>query len=333
MKYLISALLLGATIANAQILEVEQLFNKKVTKVKKEQIGILKSFYGRTEFNESKIYDIVSRFNGYITKLDANENYKEIKKNQLLFTIYSDEVNSIQQEIQIAKNFNKKLISSNIEKLNSLDVSSSFIKKVKSSKKIIKDIPVYSPTNAIVIKKEINNGSAVKKGKLLLQLASLDKLWFIASIYQKDLSFIKEGMEAKVNLDGIPNQVLAKVDKIYPFVNQKTKSVDVRFILENKYHNLYPNMFGKVFIKEKTKEALTLPKTAVLRKGDKKYTFLYLSKKEYEPVEIEAKRVSSNKYEIISGLNEGDKVINNALFLLDSDAITNGLYESDDGDW
>ena len=50
-------------------------------------------------------------------------------------------------------------------------------------------------------------------------------------------------------------------------------------------------------------------------------------------VKIEAKRISSNKYEILSGLNENDEVINNALFLLDSDAVTNALYESDKEDW
>ena len=58
-----------------------------------------------------------------------------------------------------------------------------------------------------------------------------------------------------------------------------------------------------------------------------------LLKKKQEPIKIEAKRISSNKYEILSGLNENDEVINNALFLLDSDAVTNALYESDKEDW
>jgi Cu(I)/Ag(I) efflux system membrane fusion protein len=50
-------------------------------------------------------------------------------------------------------------------------------------------------------------------------------------------------------------------------------------------------------------------------------------------VKISATRISSNRYKITSGLSEGDEVINNALFLLDSDAITNALYTSDDEDW
>ncbi|XOB62402.1 efflux RND transporter periplasmic adaptor subunit [Campylobacterota bacterium DY0563] len=333
MKLIISALLLGFTILNAQILEVEQLFNKKLTKVKKEQLGTLKSFYGRTAFDETKIYDIVSRFDGYITNLSANEQYKTIKKGEKLFSLYSDEVLAIQQEIQLTKKINKQLLNSNIEKLKSLDINPSIIQQVKNSKKLIKDIPFYSPSNSIVIKKNINDGSFVKKGSLLLQLVSLDKLWFIASVYQKDLSFIKKDMEANIFIDGINKAIKTKVDKIYPIVTRETKSIDVRFVIDNNNLAYYPNMFGKVSLQENKKEILTLPKTAVLLKGDKKYVFKMLSKTEIEPIEIEAKRISANKYEIISGVEESEEVINNALFLLDSDAVTNGLYDSDDGDW
>lgn len=333
MKALITALFLGACIANAQILEISQLFNTKLVKVKKEQIGTLKSFYGHTALNEREIYDITTRFDGYITKLYANEQYKSIKKDEKLFLIYSDEISSISKEIQLAKRFNKSLVNSNIEKLKSLDINPSIIKKIKNSKNAIKEIPFYSPSNSIILQKNINQGSFAKKGKLLLQLASLDELWFIASVYQKDLSFIKKGMKAKIYIDGVSKAIDSKVDMVYPKVDLKTKSVDVRFIIANKDYKLLPNMFAKVSIKEITKEMLTLPKTAVLSKGDKHYVFQKLSSSEIEPIEVVAKRISSEKYEIKDGLEEGMQVINNALFLLDSDAITNGLYSSDDDDW
>ena len=334
MKLILSALIIGAIVLNAQILEVSQVFNKKLIKVQKEQVATLKSFYGSTALNETKIYDIVTRFDGYITKLDANEQYKTIKKGKPLFTIYSDEVSSIQQELQIAKRFNKSLVNSNIEKLKSLSITPSVIRKMKNSKKVIKDISFYSPVDSIVLQKNINKGSFAKKGKLLLQLASLEELWFIASVYQKDLSFIKKDMKAKIYIDGVNNPIDSKVDMIYPTIDLKTKTVKVRFVIPNKDLKLYANMFAKVKIKTIEKEMLTLPKTAVLVKGDKYYVFQNLSKTEFEPIEIKAKRLNSNKYEILEGINEGQEVINNALFLLDSDAITNGLYSSDDDeDW
>lgn len=333
MKRLIIALFLVLSIANSQILQVEQLFNRKLTKVQKEPLGVLKSFYGTTVLDESRIYDIVSRFDGYVTNLYANETYKSVKKGKALFTIYSDEVLSIQQELQLAKKFNKNLVNSSYEKLQALDVNSQIIQKIRNSKKIYKNIPIFSPSNAIVLEKNINKGSYVKKGNLLLRLASLDKLWFIAKVYQKDLAFIKKDLQALVKIDGMSTPIKSSVDFIYPNVDTRNKSVDVRFILDNKDLKLYPNMFAKVELKTMTKSRLTLPKSAVLTKGEKYYVFKPISKSEFEPMQIEAKRISSNKYEILDGLKQGDEVISNALFLLDSDAITNNLYESDDDDW
>ena len=68
----ISTLLFG-NFLNAQIIEAKQLFNKKVVKVKKEEVNITKSYYGITKIDESSLVDIVSRFDGYITKLYANK--------------------------------------------------------------------------------------------------------------------------------------------------------------------------------------------------------------------------------------------------------------------
>ena len=316
----------------AEPLDIKQLFNKKLIKVKEEQIGKTKSFYGKLLLDESKTIDILSRYEGYITKLNANKMYMKVKKDDVLFTVYSDKVLSIQKELHISKTINKRLFRSAVEKLEALDISKSEINRIIKNKKI-KNIKVKSNINAFVIKKNINKGSYVKKGKLLLQLASLENLWFIASIYQKDINFLKQDMSALIYVNGFTQAIKSKIDYIYPFVNEKTKTINVRFIIKNKGLKLFPNMFAKVKLKTTNKTILTLPKSAVLTKADKHYVFKSISKDEFEPVLVEANRISTYKYEILDGLNVGDEVVNNALFLLDSDAITNSLYDAEDSDW
>ena len=329
---LLSTLLLGSVL-NAEIIEAKQLFNKKIVKVKKEELALTKSFYGITKIDESSLVDIVSRFDGYITKLNANKTYMSIKKGEPLYSIYSDDILSIQSELQIANDFNKNIYKSTLQRLDNLAISKSEQEKIKSSKVNENGIVVTSPVNGILLKKNINNSSAVKKGTPLLQLASLDKIWFISSVYQSDLSFVKNGMEAQISIDGLNSTIKSTVDFIYPTFDDKTKTVDVRFILDNVNNELVPSMFGKIDLVVNKSLMLTLPKTAVLKKADTYYVFKPISESEFEPVKINAKRVSSNKYEILGGLQENDEVINNALFLLDSDAVTNALYESDDEDW
>ena len=332
-KNLILTTLLLSSFLQAQILDAKQVFNKKTTKAMKEEISINKSFYGITKIDESSLTDVVSRFDGYITKLNANKKYMSIKKGEPLYSIYSQEILSIQNELQVAKNFNQNIYQSTLARLDNLDISKAEQQKIKDGKINLSGLAVTSPMNAILMEKNINQSSAVSKGTTLLQLASLDKIWFIASVYQSDLEFVKKESEALINIDGINQKIKSKVDFIYPIFDEKSKTVDVRFVLENEDLKLVPSMFGKVDINVKKDFMLTLPKTAVLKKADKFYVFKPLENGEFEPIKIEAKRISSNKYEILSGLNENDEVINNALFLLDSDAVTNALYESDKEDW
>ena len=332
-KILILSTLLLSGFLQAQILDAKQLFNKKITKVVKEEVSINKSFYGVTKIDESSLVDITSRFDGYITKLNANKKYMTIKKGEPLYSVYSQELLSIQNELQVAKNFNQNIYQSTFSRLDNLDISKSEQQKIKDGKMNSNGLVVTSPINGLLMEKNINQSSAITKGNLLLQMASLDKIWFIASVYQSDLEFIKKDNKALITIDGINQKLNSKVDFIYPIFDEKTKTVDVRFILENEDLKLVPSMFGKVDINVKKDVMLTLPKTAVLKKADKFYVFKPLENGEFEPIKMDAKRISSNKYEILSGLNENDEVINNALFLLDSDAVTNALYESDKEDW
>ena len=328
----ISTLLFG-TFLNAQIIEAKQLFNKKVVKVKKEEVNITKSYYGITKIDESSLVDIVSRFDGYITKLYANKTYMTIKKDAPLYSIYSQEIQSIQGELEIAKEFNKNIYNSSLQKLDNLAITKKEQEKIKNSKIDSNGILITSPVNGILIEKNINNSSSVKKTEMLLQIASLDKIWFIASIYQNELAYIKKDMTASINIDGINKSINTKIDFIYPIFDDKTKTVDVRFIVDNQDYELVPSMFGKVNIEVSKDVKLTLPKTAVLKKSDSYYVFKPLADGNFEVLKIDAKRITSNKYEILGGLKQDDEVINNALFLLDSDAQTNALYESDNEEW
>ena len=182
-KIVLTSLLISGFL-QAEILDAKQLFNKSTTKVVKEEVSFDKSFYGITKIDESSITDIVSRFDGYITKLNANKKYMSIKKDEPLYSIYSQDIQSIQNELQVAKNFNQNIYQTTSARLENLAISKAEQQKIKDGKVDSNGIVVTSPMNAIVLEKNINQSSAVNKGVMLLQLASVDKMWFIASVYQ-----------------------------------------------------------------------------------------------------------------------------------------------------
>ena len=326
MKKIFLTIILIAITLNSNPIDDKQLFNIEKVKVKKESFKESKEFYGITKLNESKTIDIVSRFDGYITHLNANKNYMNIKKGESLYTIYSSDIASIKAEIEIAKDLNKNLYDKANSKLENFDI--------KNAKFLNNEVVVSSPISGIITQKNVNNKSYVEKGKTLFQISSLEDIWFIASIYQEDLSFIKANMNSIIKLDGVEDPIVAKVDFIYPVFNEEKKTVDIRFVIENSENKILPSMFGKVKIEKDSKEILVLPKSAVIKKSENYYVFIPKENGEFTPKKIEAKRVSGDKYEILSGLTLDEEVINNSLFLYDADAMTNRLYdETSDEEW
>ena len=302
----------------AKPIEAKQLFNRKIIKVKKEHINYTKSYYAKTTIDESKIKDMTLKFSGFIKKLYVTKSYQMIQKRDKLFTIYSKEISSLLDEYRVFKKDSIK------QRLINLDIQKSEFNKKR-------DIDFYSKYSGFVIQKNIFEGGYIKSGQNILRVADLRDIWVIAKVYQEDLKYIKRDLKAKIFIDGV-GTFLSKVDFIYPTVDKSSKTIDIRLVLPNKDIKIFPNMFAKVKIRVDSKDALVLPKSAILTKSDKHFVFIP-NGKEFSPKEIKAKRIASKKFEILSGLKEGDKVIDRVMFMLDSDAITNGLYDEDDEDW
>jgi len=302
--------------------KIEQEFNIKTVKVTSQTIAKSKNFYGKTKADESRIYNINLRFDGFITKLFADKKLQYINKDDKLFSVYSKDIYNIFDELKLAKSSSKPIYNGISNKIKLYDILANDY-SYKNNEIVIK-----SKVNGFITKKLINNGSYIKKGQTIYEVTDLNKIWVIAKVYQKDLSFIKKGMDAQITLNGIDNSFNATVDYIYPNINQKDQTIDVRLIVNNDKLLLFPNMFANIKLFEKKQTILTLPKNAVIRRDGKQYVF-FKSENSYEPSEIKAVKIG-NIYHIIEGLDEDDEVVMNALFLLDSDSVTNGLYSNDE---
>lgn len=333
MKHVILLVLLLVSL-EAKIIEAKQLFNKTYATVAEESISLSKTFYANIEIDESKIVDINTRFDGFIDTLYADKTYMYVTKDTPLLSLYSDDVTSAQDELILAKKMlnNKSMYNSAYNKLLSLGLHVKTMEKIKSSSKVIENIEIYSPIDGFILNKKVNKHSFIKKGSLIFQIVDLKKLWAIVEVYQQDLDFISLGMNVDVKIEGINGTIKSTIDSIYPLMQKDKKTAWVRVLIDNKDLKILPNMFAKAIIKKQEKTFLTLPKSAVLTKGDKHYVFMPKNQSEFEPLLIQAKRIDSEKYEILSGLDKGERVIDKVLFMLDSDAITNGLYDLD-SDW
>ena len=304
---------------------VEQLFNVKTIMVKSKTVENSKEYNGYAKIADDKIYTITLTEDGFVRNLTAPSIYDNVTKGKKLFEIYTPKVYKAQIELLSAMQFAPQLARNIETKLKLYDVTVKDIKKIKRRNHASKYLPFYSPYTGVVVDKQVTEGMAVKKGMSVYKIADLSKVWVVAKAYEQDRAYIQKGSHVEVTFNGSQKVHHATIDFIHPLVDPVNKTIDFRITLNNKNGKIQPNAYATIILKQKKQIKLILPTTAVVTKGAKHFAFVPSEYEgEYKSRLIEAKRISSSEFEIISGLKEGDRVVNNALFLIDSDIVING---------
>ena len=325
-------LLLLPLVMFAKEATVEQLFSVQTVKVKKDSKSIKIKNYGYVTVDESKKYDVVPRFGGYVISLHVDTKYFKVKKGDPLVTVYSPKVFKAKEEYLNAYKYNQKranagMLNSAKLKLKLLGVSDKEISKIIKNKKAKTNITIYSPVNGYVFSKSINQGSAFNEKQKLFEIVNLDKVWVESKIFQEQIQDIKSAELYEISFKGIKQTYIAKQKLLYPEIDPKIATLTLRLHVDNVSNKLFPGMYASINSVKTKKERLVLPATAVIRKNAKYFVFMVGEYEgEYEPREIAVKVLDAKTYEVISGLKDGDEVVNNALFMMDSDAQINSLY-------
>jgi Cu(I)/Ag(I) efflux system membrane fusion protein len=325
-------LFLQAETQKEPIPTIEQLFNVKTIKVKMLTASTEQINYGYIVSEDSRKVDIHAWFSGYVIKLFADTLYKKVAKGDALAQVYSPEVYQSKQDYLHSLEFNAKrpspqMLQSAKIKLRLLGVSDEEIKRIEVERKVNELTTIYAPQSGWVFEKNINQGASFNTQTKLFQIVNLEKVWVEVKLYQNEiekLSFLEHFI---VKPKGIHKTFTAKKSLLYPVLNPKEATATLRLTLDNEQALLMPGMYVKVHASAPAKSRLVIPRTAAIRKNGTWYAFLATEfKGEYEPVLIDIKPLDSQHYEILKGLNEGDTLVNNALFMMDSDAQINGIY-------
>src|SRR6185437_11824998 len=160
----------------------------------------------------------------------------------------------------------------------------------------------------------------------LYRLADLGIVWIYAQIYEQDLPYIQLGQEAIVKIASLPDREFrGRVTFINPTLDEKTRTAKVRLEFENPGYFLKPGMFVSVQIaSELAASALLVPDSAVLRSGEKNTVFIALNGGKFDARTVVLGPEGENgMYEVVSGLNEDDRVVSSGQFMLDSESQLN----------
>jgi Cu(I)/Ag(I) efflux system membrane fusion protein len=315
------------SISNAQAV----LANVSTVKVKKENIEKRLSAYSYIDFAEDNKKMITARFNGRIEKLYVNKTGDYIRKGEKLFEIYSPDLVQAQNEYLIALNNlqqdgnNALLLKSARKKLELFGITDSQIKTLEATRDVNLTPTYYSPFSGTVIEKKVEEGMYVNEGSEIYDIADLSTVWNTADVFEEDLSAVKIGNNVSLKLPAYPGENFeGKVAFIYPVLNSQTRTIKVRTVFTNSSGKLKPQMYGQTFFENNIGRGIVAPEEAVFFTGKRTIVWIKTPDRMYEQREVITGIKINNKYQILSGLKEGEEIAATGGFLLDSESQLKG---------
>jgi cobalt-zinc-cadmium efflux system membrane fusion protein len=187
-----------------------------------------------------------------------------------------------------------------------------------------------SPVDGEILMRNINPGIEVQgqySGGASLELftiGELDRVWVLSNVYEMDLARVKVGAPAVVTVVAYPGKEFkGQVDWVSGALDPNTRTATVRCTFDNPDKLLRPMMYATARVSVDQKNALAIPRNALLRLGTSKVVFTDVGESEGHikfrrtPVDVDEGE-SSPWLEVKHGLAPGQKVVVGGAILLSS---------------
>ena len=324
--------------------EKQQLIGVKTDEVSTRKLIRDIRTVGIIETDETKIARVSIKFSGWIKDVFVDYVGKYVGRGEPLFTVYSPELVSTEEEYLLAlraqdsfgkssfpeiSSSAKSLLEATRRRLLLWDIPESEIKRIEKTGKPLKYLTLYSPISGYVTKREAFPEKMIMPNDVVFEIVDLSTVWVLADIYEYELPLVKEGQEATLTLSYYPEEVFhGKVTYVYPTLETKTRTVKVRFEFKNEDTKLKPGMYANVELKFPFGERLSVSEDSVIDTGERKIVFVAMGDGYFEPREVKVGRKAEGYYEVLDGIREGEEVVRSATFLVDSESRLKAALEA-----
>ncbi|HFQ5436043.1 TPA: efflux RND transporter periplasmic adaptor subunit [Vibrio vulnificus] len=278
---------------------------------------------GYIAFDESQLWQTNVRVSGWVEKLYINAVGEQVKKGDVLFTLYSPELVKAQEELLNAKRTGRDgLVKGATERLLSLGVDREQINHVIRRGKASQTIEIKALANGVIASLNIREGGYLSPAQAVISAGPLNEVWVDAEVFERQAHWLTNGSQASMTLDALPGKAWqGEVDYVYPILDPKTRTLRMRLKFANPNGELKPNMFANITLQPVSdSEVLTVPKSSVIRSGGMTRVVLAEGEGKYRSARIETGREADDKIEVLQGLKQGARIVTSAHFMLDSES-------------
>ena len=290
---------------------------------------------GYVEFDERRVQQVRTRAEGWVEGLAVRSMGETVRAGQLLFTLYSPMLESVQQEyLDALKIGNRDLIDASGDRLRSVGLDAGTAERLAKSGRAAGRIPFYAPIAGVITELEAREGAMLSPDMPAMTITGLGSLWVVAEVPEAQSAWVKAGTHAELRFPSQPGEpVHGRVEYVYPELSMETRTLRARIALDAPPPDVRPNMLAKVSLLADDGEALLhVPRSALIRNGTRDRVVVALGEGRFVSRNVVAGIEGGDRVAIREGLQEGEKVVVAAQFLLDSEAnLDAGLDRLDDG--
>ena len=316
--------------------ERRQLIGLQLATVEEKDFVGRISTTGLVEPDEQLEGYVQTRFAGWIRQVFVNQTYQFVKKGQPLFTIYSPDLVSTENEYLIALHSERSLENSSVEgvakgahslisgaldRLKQFGVPPREIARLQREGTTRDAIEIDSPMTGYVVERNALPNMYAQPDTKLYAITTLSNIWIYAAVFQNQIGQIKVGDPVAVTVDAYPGKTFeGRVDFIWEALDPMTRTAKVRCSFANTEGLLKIGMYVGVAVTPRLGRGLVIPDTGVLRTGEHNIVFIDRGDGYLTPTEVELGPHLAHSFAVMKGLRAGERIVSSANFLIDSES-------------
>jgi len=299
-------------------------------------------FLGRVVPEDTRTYRINAGMDGFVRETFDDSVGEFVKKDQKLATSYVAETLSVASGFLAASAgmpgavgkdgartvpypgaVSKQGVSSiqgYTDRLRNLGLSERQIQQMAENHQLPETVDIVSPADGFILARNISAGQHFERAAEFYRIADLSQVWIVADVFGADAQDIRPGAVARVTLRDQRGTFSARVSNVLPQVDAETRVLKLRLEANNSGFALRPDMFVDVELPVSGPPGLTVPQDAVIDSGQKDRVFVERSAGVFEPRSVQIGWRSGDRVEIVHGLAEGERVVVEGTFLVDSES-------------
>lgn len=269
---------------------------------------------------------LAARVPGRVEKLFVNYVGAEVLEDAPLATIYSPEMLTAQrtyvERLRAGTSaFTASERAATRERLLELGLTDEEIGILEHTLQPTAMLNMRSPMSGTVVSRAAYEGQYVQTNDRLFEIGDFSSMWFVFDAHENDLAWLRVGQTVDVTTPSQPGRIFsAPIAFIDPNLNEATRTVKVRVVLPNADRALLHKQTAIGAVRLDAPDLLLAPRTAVLQHTGEPLVYVDRGNRTYEPREVRLGRIGDADAEILSGLQEGDRVVTEAALLLDAQA-------------